>query len=41
MKKFSSVNPLYLIVDEEDGHFQEKVGNNYLILDSTGKTKKH
>ena len=35
--KIDSVNPLYLIIDEIDGHFKEKNGNKYLILDSAGK----
>ena len=38
--KINSVNPLYLIIDEVDGHFEEKNGNKYLILDSTNKNKK-
>ena len=33
--KIKSVNPLYLIINEVDGHFKEKNGNKYLILDST------
>ena len=37
--KINSVNPLYLIIDEVDGHFEEKTGNKYLILDSTDKSK--
>ena len=37
--KINSVNPLYLIIDEVDGHFEEKNGNKYLILDSTDKNK--
>ena len=37
--KINNVNPLYLIIDEVDGHFEEKNGN-YLILDSTDKNKK-
>ena len=35
--KIKSVNPLYLIINEVDGHFEEKNGNGYLILDSTDK----
>ena len=38
--KINSVNPLYLIINEVDGHFEEKNGNKYLILDSTDKNKK-
>ena len=34
-----SVNPLYLIINQVDGHFEEKNGNKYLILDSTNKSK--
>ena len=37
--KINSANPLYLIIDEVDGHFEEKNGNKYLILDSTDKNK--
>ena len=37
--KIDSVNPLYLIIDEIDGHFKEKNGNEYLILDSADKNK--
>ena len=37
--KIKSVNPLYLIINEVDGHFEEKNGNRYLILDSTDKNK--
>ena len=34
-----SVNPLYLIISNVDGHFEEKNGTKYLILDSTNKNK--
>ena len=37
--KINSVNPLYLIIDKIEGHFEEKNGNKYLILDSTYKNK--
>ena len=37
--KIKSVNPLYLIFNEVDGHFEEKNGNKCLILDSTNKNK--
>ena len=37
--KINSVNPLYLIFDEVDGHFEEKKGNEYLTVDSTDKNK--
>ena len=42
-KKFSdcennhSVNPLYLIIHSAAGHFKEKYGEKYLIIDSTEK----
>ena len=34
-----SVNPLYLIIGEEDGYIEEKNGNKYLIFASTRKSK--
>ena len=43
IKKFSdcknihSVNPLYLIIHSARGHFKEKNGEKYLIIDSTDK----
>ena len=43
IKKFSDyenihrVNPLYLIIHCASGHFKEKYGEKYLILDSTEK----
>ena len=37
--KIKNVNPLYLIISEVDGHFEEKNGNKYLILDFTDKNK--
>ena len=37
--KIKSINPLYWIISEVDGHFEEKEGNKYLILDSTNKNK--
>ena len=46
IKKFSdyenihSVNPLYLIINSATGHFKEKYGEKYLIIDSTEKYKK-
>ena len=30
---------LYLIISEVDGHFEEKNGNKYFILESTHKNK--
>ena len=32
-KNINSVNPLYLMIDEMIGHFEEKIENKYLILD--------
>ena len=32
-----SVNPLYLIIHSATGHFKEKTGEKYLIIDSTEK----
>ena len=32
-----SVNPLYLITGEVDGHIEEKNGSKYLVFDSTGE----
>ena len=32
-----SVNPLYLIIHSATGHFEEKNGEKYLIIDSTDK----
>ena len=46
IKKFSdcenihSINPLYLIFHSVIGHFKEKYGEKYLIIDSTEKYKK-
>ena len=43
IKKFSdcenirSVNPLYIIIHSATGHFKEKNGEKYLIIDSTEK----
>ena len=43
IKKFSDcenihyVNPLYLIIHSATGHFKEKYGEKYLIIDSTEK----
>ena len=44
-KKFSdcenihSVNPLYIIIHSATGHFKEKYGEKYLIIDSAEKYK--
>ena len=37
-EKINNVNPLYLIIDEVNGQFEEENGNKYLILNSTKKT---
>ena len=40
IKTFSdchSINPLYLIIHSATGHFKEKYGEKYLIIDSTEK----
>ena len=38
--KINSVNPLYLMIDELIGHFNEKNGNKYLVLDDVNENKK-
>ena len=38
-KNINSVNPLYLMTDEMIGHFEEKIENNYLILDDVNENK--
>ena len=35
-----SANPLYLLVNHASGYIEEKNRNKYLILDSTGESKK-
>ena len=35
----NSVNPLYLMIDEMIGHFQEKNENKYLVLDDLDENK--
>ena len=46
IKKFSdcennhSINQLYLIIHSATGHFKEKYGEKYLIIDSTEKYEK-
>ena len=37
--KIKSVNPLYFIINKVDGHFEEKNGNKYSILEFTDKNK--
>ena len=34
-----SVNLLYLMINEMIGHFEEKYGNKYLVLDDIDETK--
>ena len=36
-ENINSVNPLYLMIHSATGHFKEKYGEKYLILDSTEK----
>ena len=35
----NSVNPLYLMINEMIGHFEEKNGNKYLVLDDVDENK--
>ena len=35
----NSVNPLYLIINEMIGHFEEKNENKYLVLDDVDENK--
>ena len=35
----NSVNPLYLMINEMIGHFEEENGNKYLILDDVDESK--
>ena len=35
----NSVNPLYLMSDKINGHFEEKSGNKYLVLDNVNENK--
>ena len=35
----NSVNPLYLMIDKTIGHFEEKNGNKYLVLDDIDENK--
>ena len=37
--KIKSVNPLYLIISEVDGHIKEKNGNKYLVFNSADRNK--
>ena len=36
--EINSVNPLYLIINEVDGYFEEINGNKYLTIDKIHKT---
>ena len=38
-KNINSVNPLYLMVNEMIGHFEEKTENKYLVLDDVDENK--
>ena len=38
-KNINSVNPLYLMVNEMIGHFEEKNENKYLVLDDVDENK--
>ena len=35
-----SVNPLYLIIGDVDGHIEEKNGSKYLVFDSTNENRR-
>ena len=35
----NSANPLYLMIDKIIGHFEEKSGNKYLVLDDANENK--
>ena len=35
----NSVNPLFLTIDKMIGHFEEKNGNKYLVLDDIDENK--
>ena len=38
-KNINSLNPLYLMIDKMIGHFEEKNGNKYLVLDDLNGKK--
>ena len=38
-KNINSVNPLYLMINEMIGHFEEKTKNDYLVLDDVDESK--
>ena len=35
----NSVNPLHLMINEMIGHFEEKIGNKFLVLDDVDENK--
>ena len=35
----TSVNPLYLMIDKMIGHFEEKIGSKYLVLNDVNEKK--
>ena len=35
----NSVNPLYLMIDKMIGHFEDKSGNKYLVLDDVNENR--
>ena len=35
----TTLNPLYLMIDKMIGHFEEKNGNKYLVLDDIDENK--
>ena len=35
----NSVNPLYLMINKMIGHFEEKNGNKYLVVDDVNENK--
>ena len=35
----NNINPLYLMIDKMIGHFEEKSGNKYLVLDDVNENK--
>ena len=39
-KNINSINPLYLMIKEIIGHFEEKNENKYLVLDDVDENKK-
>ena len=38
-QNINSANPLYLMINEMTGHFEEKNGNKYLVLDNVDENK--